>query len=288
MLVDRPGAAGPTGLDIVPAHAGQLEPEAAPPTSTPTPSRSASSRARMRPAGSPPQPPELIASGEARGTAKALALAHADGRRWLLVGLGRREEWTPERARVAAATALARVRELSAAKLCWALPDGADEGIAEGLVEGTLLSSYRFDRFKSLREHEDPPKGPGELTIACPPELDGAVARAALLAARVNSARDLQNRPGNDLTPTALGDHARQLAAEITGLTVTVEGRDGLRERGMGAFSAVAQGSAQEPALITMRYEGPGASGPTLAFVGKAVTFDSGGISLKPARRCRR
>ncbi len=233
------------------------------------------------PVGLPPAATELIRTGEARPAAKALALAHADGRRWLLVGLGRREEWTAEQARVVAATAAARVRELSAAKLCWSLPGGAGEAIAEGLVEGTVLSSYRFERFKS-REPEDSPRGPAELTISCPPELDAAVARAALLANRVNSARDLQNRPGNDLTPTALGEYAGQLAAEITGLTVTVEGREGLRERGMGAFTAVAQGSAQEPALITMRYEGPGASGPTLAFVGKAVTFDSGGISLKP------
>jgi leucyl aminopeptidase len=66
---------------------------------------------------------------------------------------------------------------------------------------------------------------------------------------------------------------------------VAVEGRQGIVGRGMGAFAAVAQGSSQEPALITMRYDGPGAQGPTLGFVGKAVTFDSGGISLKPGAK---
>jgi len=101
----------------------------------------------------------------------------------------------------------------------------------------------------------------------------------------VNSARDLQNRPGNDLTPSALAEHARSLAREIDVLDVEVEGREGLRERGMGAFAAVAQGSEQEPALITLRYDSPSASGPTLGFVGKAVTFDSGGISLKPGSK---
>ncbi|HEY2182291.1 MAG TPA: M17 family metallopeptidase, partial [Solirubrobacteraceae bacterium] len=108
------------------------------------------------------------------------------------------------------------------------------------------------------------------------------VSAAALVADAVNAARDLQNRPGNDLTPTALAAHAEALAREIDGLSVEVEGRDGIVARGMGAFAAVAQGSYQEPALITMRYDGPGATGPLLGFVGKAVTFDSGGISLKP------
>ncbi|HEY2216747.1 MAG TPA: M17 family metallopeptidase, partial [Solirubrobacteraceae bacterium] len=98
----------------------------------------------------------------------------------------------------------------------------------------------------------------------------------------VNAARDLQNRPGNDLTPSALAAYAESLAREIEGLSVETEGREGIVARGMGAFAAVAQGSEQDPALITMRYEGPGASGPLLGFVGKAVTFDSGGISLKP------
>src|SRR5437763_1534455 len=109
-------------------------------------------------------------------------------------------------------------------------------------------------------------------------------AAAELIAASVNAARDLQNRPGNDLTPTALGEYARALGEEIDGLEVEVEGRDGIVARGMGAFAAVAQGSDQEPALITLRYDG-GGDGPTLGLVGKAVTFDSGGISLKPGAK---
>ena len=82
-----------------------------------------------------------------------------------------------------------------------------------------------------------------------------------------------------------LGEYASALAEELDGLSVRVDGRDAIGARGMGAFAAVAQGSAQEPALITMRYDGPGAAGPTLGFVGKAVTFDSGGISLKPGAK---
>ena len=105
------------------------------------------------------------------------------------------------------------------------------------------------------------------------------------MATAVNDARDLQNRPGNDLTPSALAEQRGALGEEIDGLSVQVEGREGIIARGMGAFAAVAQGSDEEPALITLRYEGSGAKGPTLGFVGKAVTFDSGGISLKPGAK---
>ncbi len=80
------------------------------------------------------------------------------------------------------------------------------------------------------------------------------MSEAATVGESVNEARDLQNRPANDLTPTALAEHARALGEQIAGLTVEVEGRAGLQKRGMGAFAAVAQGSEQEPALITLRY----------------------------------
>ncbi len=227
----------------------------------------------------------LLDSGEARAKPGSVAVTHEDGRRWLLVGLGAREEMNGERARRAAAAAASRAREVSARALCWLVPEGAEEAIAAALVEGTVLADYRFERFKSAPA-PDSPGGLERLLVGCPEELEGAVGDAAVVAARVNRARDLQNRPANDLTPTALSEHARALAEEIPELTVEVEGRDGIRARGMGAFSAVAQGSAQEPALITMRYEPKSAAaGPVLSFVGKAVTFDSGGISLKPGAK---
>ncbi len=244
------------------------------------------------PAGSPAELGELIASGEARRSFKSLALTHADGKRWLVVGLGSREDFTPERARVAASLTVARARELSTRTLCWELPSPSDAAIAGALVEGSVLSDYRFDRFKSSAANdspgEAPPKHLDALILAGGEGLEQGVAEAALVAEAVNRARDLQNRPGNDLTPSALGDYAKALGNEIPALSVEVEGREGIAARGMGAFASVAQGSEQEPALITIRYEGPGAidaSGPTLGFVGKAVTFDSGGISLKPGAK---
>ena len=265
------------------------------------------------PAGAPAELGELVSSGEARGAFKALALTHAAGRRWLTVGLGARQDFTAEHARVAAAVARERARELGASRLCWQAPlapDGnADDAavIVVALVEGTVLADYRFERHMSAPADANggAPKHLEQLCVAVAAEgpLSGeqaaaAVARATAIAEAVNRARDLQNRPGNDLTPTALAEYARALGEEIEGLSVEVEGRAGIEGLGMGAFAAVAQGSDQEPALIVLRYEGspttnaeyegpptPGASGPLLGYVGKAVTFDSGGISLKPGAK---
>jgi leucyl aminopeptidase len=242
------------------------------------------------PQDSPAQLAELLDSGEARASFKALALTHADGRRWLLVGLGAREELTAERVRVAATVAQARAKELSTRALCWRLPDGtADAGaIAGALVEGTVLGGYRFELHKSAAGKDAKTPELERLIVAGAAGVEDAVAEAALVAAAVNRARDLQNRPGNDLTPTALGAYAQALGEQVDGLSVQVESRDGIVARGMGSFAAVAQGSDQEPALITMRYDGTGGGGsetPTLGLVGKAVTFDSGGISLKPGAK---
>jgi leucyl aminopeptidase len=179
--------------------------------------------------------------------------------------------------------------------------------ISPTLTEGTILADYRFDTHKSAPVEQP---GAGEtsshaavkqlerLIVSAPGagadggeghELETLVADAALVAEAANAARDLQNRPANDLTPTALAEYAMGLAREIEALSVEVEGRTGIVARGMGAFAAVAQGSEQEPALIAMRYEPSGGAvaegSPVLGLVGKAVTFDSGGISLKPGAK---
>jgi leucyl aminopeptidase len=241
-------------------------------------------------AGAPAEVAEMLASGEARTTRGALAVGHSAGKRWIVVGLGPRSEFTPERARAAAAAARGRAREIAAKSLCWILPAGTDETIAEALVEGTVLADYAFERHKSAAslkkdEAERKPKHLERLLVSCAQDCATAVEQAAIVAEAANAARDLQNRPANDLTPTALGEHARALAAELDGLSVEVEGREGIIAREMGAFAAVARGSDEPPALITLRYDGPGAKGPVLGLVGKAVTFDSGGISLKPGAK---
>jgi leucyl aminopeptidase len=223
----------------------------------------------------------LVDSGEARRAYRKLAVAHAGGRRFVLAGLGEREDFDPERARVVAAGVLGRARELGTRTLAWELPHHVDDAHAAALVEGTVLAAYEDRRFKSSGSDDDAPEL-SELVISAHHDVSAAVEQAGVVAAAVNAARDLQNAPANLLTPTALAGRARELAAEL-GLQVDVMGRAEIQAAGMGAFAGVAKGSDEEPQLITLRYEPAGARGPVLGFVGKAVTFDSGGISIKPA-----
>jgi leucyl aminopeptidase len=224
----------------------------------------------------------LADSGEARPSFRHLAVTHAAGKRLVVVGLGDRDALTPERLRVAAAAVQDRARDLGARRLCWELPHKVGAEHAAALVEGTALSGYRFDRYKSPSGDGDRP-GLQELVVAAHDDHAETVRRALLVSEAVNRARDLQNTPPNDLTPARLGDAALALAAEHEHLEGEVEGREEIEARGMGCFAAVGAGSANEPALITLRYEPPGAVGPVLGLVGKAVTFDTGGISIKPA-----
>jgi leucyl aminopeptidase len=224
----------------------------------------------------------LVAAGEAKAKHRHLAVGHAGGRRWILVGLGSRDTLDGERVRVAAASALGRARELGARRLCWEVPHKVGPEIAAAIVEGTLLSAYRFDRFKSGSSEE--PGGLEALVVSAHDDLATVVAEAEIVARAVNAARNLQNTPANEMTPRHLADAARVLG-ELDGVTVEVEDRAGLQRLGMGSFAAVAQGAHEEPALITLRYEGPDAKGPVLGLVGKAVTFDTGGISIKGANK---
>lgn len=225
----------------------------------------------------------LLDSGEARRAFKRLAVTHAEGRRWIVVGLGDRGRFDAERARVAAAVVHGRARELSARELCWEVPHHVDDACVAGLVEGTVLHAYRFDRYRNHPEEDG--DGLERLVLSAHHDITAPVEAAAVVAAAQNRARDLQNTPANDLTPEQLARRARELVTEAEGLSVEVLDEAGIGQLGMGAFAAVAAGSEQEARLIELRYEGPDARGPLLALVGKAVTFDTGGISLKPSMR---
>jgi leucyl aminopeptidase len=226
----------------------------------------------------------LLASGEGSREFKRLAVTHAEGRRWVLVGLGARDDFDAERARVAAAVAHGRVRELRASKLCWEVPHHVDDAIVAGLVEGTMLHAYRFDRYK--RASSDDAHSLAMLLLSAHHDVSSAVSRASIVSAAQNRARDLANAPANELTPRALAEYAISTAERLEAVSATVIDEEALRTMGMGAFAAVAQGSAQPAKLIRLDYSGAGGGAgsdlPTLALVGKAVTFDTGGLSLKP------
>ena len=182
-----------------------------------------------------------------------------------------------------AAAAAARAIRGAGGTVAWRV-DGAF-GVPAGeqvraYVEGTAYGAYDAGLQKAGYAGR-PEVG---LALDCPPELEELAVRQATVCRHVDAARDLVNRPANDLTPIALGAHAEGLS--LRHLTAERHGRDWIADQGMGSFAAVASGSVEEPQLIVLRYDPPGAREDlTLGLVGKAITFDSGGVSLKPHLR---
>lgn len=231
---------------------------------------------------------KLVASGEIKSSFKSSGVAHAHGKRYLAVGLGKAEEFDNERARIAGAVAAGAASGLSAKSLSWTLPTEGDAAeVAGAIIEGTILKAYKFDEYKSKSdEDDDDSDGIGSLEIVSEVDLGDAATAAAIGANAVNAARDLQNQPSNVATPTYLAGRAAAIAAEVGNIEFSIHDREWIENKGMGAFAAVAKGSVEEPRLIVMQYHGaPDSSAPTLGFVGKAVTFDTGGISLKPSAK---
>jgi leucyl aminopeptidase len=233
----------------------------------------------------------LAGSGDARAAFKKLALLRRTPEgRLLVVGLGDRDELDAERLRVAAALAVAEAGRYEARAIAWGLPEATDgpsgQARAGALVEGTMLASYRFDRYKA-RDPDDPPPPVIERLTLCSREGAGIeeTARLARISAEAaNRARELQDLPANVVTPRYLAARAAEIADAHGSVSCEVLGRAQISDRGMGGLAAVAKGSAEEPQLISLRYDGTDA-GETLGLVGKAVTFDTGGISIKPATK---
>ncbi|HWA54057.1 MAG TPA: leucyl aminopeptidase [Solirubrobacterales bacterium] len=232
-------------------------------------------------------PGELAAApgaGDAKGGFKKLAMVHPERpARLLVAGLGKREELDAERLRIAAALVAKEAKRLSAGSLAWALPESDDaEALAEGIVTGTILGAYSFDEFKSTDPDDPEPPSLDSLTLLGPESIGNAAEAARICSEAQNRARDLQSLPSNVATPSYLARRAREIASALPIVKVDVLGREEIAEKKMGGLVAVSQGSAEEPKLIVLRYEN-GGEGETLGLIGKGVTFDTGGISLKPS-----
>jgi leucyl aminopeptidase len=232
--------------------------------------------------------PESLAgapgSDEAKGGYKKTALLYPEGgKRALVVGLGARNEFEPERARVAGAIASRSAASHEASSLALAGPDYDDAKVlATAAVEGAILASYRFDRFKSKQGEEDSDQGQlEEIIVTGDAGISEAVEASRIAAEAENFARELQDLPSNIVTPSYLANRANAIAEEHEEVTCEVLDRKQIQEKGMGGLVAVSQGAAEDPRLIVLRYAGGGDE--TLGLVGKGVTFDSGGISIKPA-----
>jgi leucyl aminopeptidase len=175
------------------------------------------------------------------------------------------------------AARVARAQREAGGTVSWSAAT-ADE--VRAVVEGTAYGTYDPGLLKA--GYDSRPEV--ALALDAPAGLHDLARRQEVVVRHLDAARDLANRPPNDLTPEALAEYARSLTRD--GLTVETHGRDWLEAHGMGSFLGVAAGSAYDPQLIVMRYDPPGARDDvTLGLVGKAITFDSGGISLKPPLR---
>ncbi len=236
---------------------------------------------------------ELLASGEVSGKIFETVLVHHPGglkaRRLLLVGGGKAKNFSAHELRKIAGTAVRFLKPKQIRTLSFVLPvleSGAPDCV-KAVVEGAFVGNYDPDTYKSDRKDQRVE----ELTILAPAASDRQVLERAVHEARAigesqNFTRELVNEPSNRMTPTILAERARNMVAEVnsSNLTVEVMGGEEIRRMKMGAFWSVAQGSDEPPALIVLQYSPPGApDSPVIGLVGKGVTFDTGGISIKPA-----
>ena len=244
----------------------------------------------------------FLTTGEFKATSGETLLLHrpsgikAD--RLLIVGLGKVKKLSPAELRKAAGSAVRFAKSRAIRSIAIHFPEDralSDERLeslnclpaARAVAEGALLADYDPDIYRTDRKDRSM-----EIVAVLAPsqqkvtqdEIRSGFAEGEIIAAAQNFARTLVNEPGNILTPTELGKRTAAMC-EQTGLSCEVHSTAKLKELGMGAFLAVAQGSAEPPALIVMRYEPPAgtASDKMIALVGKGITFDTGGISIKGA-----
>jgi leucyl aminopeptidase len=236
---------------------------------------------------------QLIARGEIKGKLNETTLIHSLGKlpaaRVVVVGLGKKPELTQDKIRGAIAETCRLLRQKHVDIITTPAPRPESAGItlesaAQAITEGALLGLYSF------RKHITKEAEYGEikqLTIIHAdktklPVLEQGCYKGRVLAEATNLARDMVNEPANYMTPSHMADMAIKLS-ESYGLKLSILEREQMQELGMGALLGVAQGSRQPPKFIVLHYKGSDAKGIDIALVGKGITFDSGGISIKPS-----
>jgi len=231
---------------------------------------------------------DLCDSGEVAGKPIELTLLHhvpgIAATRVLLVGAGKPEKFDSAELRKVAGAAIRHLKSKSVKRIAIALESGHANGeYAAAAVEGAILGDYEPDVHKTANDKK--PVESLALAGGEAPGLEEGAERGRIMAEAQNFTRGLVNEPANRLTPSKMADAARQMAAEFH-LDCEILEANRMQELGMGALLGVAQGSAEPPALIVIRYRPETASQPQpvhLGLVGKGVTFDTGGISIKPA-----
>ncbi|MDQ3045246.1 MAG: leucyl aminopeptidase [Chloroflexota bacterium] len=226
-----------------------------------------------------------------RGTSLLVAtLGRIPARRVVLAGIGSSQDRNSEGIRRGWAAAIVAARDAGATNVASAMPsDGSRVQPSTALVaavEGARLATYRFSTYVGAARRDDPVPNVERLTFVGDgeaPECDAALAKGAAIAKAVALARDLVNEPASVLTPVAMAEHAERLAAEHD-LEIEVLGPAELERLGAGAITAVGKGSTNEPRLIHLTYrpKGSGSDDRQVGLVGKCITFDTGGYSIKP------
>jgi leucyl aminopeptidase len=203
----------------------------------------------------------------------------------LLVGFGAYDELTVEKIRQVAGHAIQQARGIGLKDVTFSIADAPAEWV-QAISEASQLSLYEFKQYKTESDDEDENKAIEVITFLPESaenesEVERAVQLGQTIADGTKLARDLSNQPGNYLTPTQLAETAQAVASE-TKIRCTVFDKPMLKEKGFGALLAVGQGSAQDPRFIILEYIPEGEGHDTVVFVGKGITFDTGGISIKP------
>jgi leucyl aminopeptidase len=214
-----------------------------------------------------------------------LAPAGVSAKRVLFLGAGKQDKFCLTELRKLAGVAARCAKPKNIKSFLLVLPELVEAAAAaQAATEGIVTGDFDVDTYRSDRKDQQIT----EATLAIPASADTkaverAVAEGNILAESQNLTRSLALEPSNLMTPTLLAERAHVMCVEV-GLACEVYGPDKLKELKMGAFLSVSQGSAEEPRLVVMRYEPAGApASPVLGLVGKGITFDSGGISIKPA-----
>ncbi len=230
---------------------------------------------------------DLLASGELTGKPFETNLLHKPAglkaKRLLLISGGPAKKFSSYELRRIAGTAVRTMKSRGIRTFAFVAPSGIPaEEATRAIVEGAHVGNFDPDYYRSDRKDQKI----DELTVVTSGDqaaLEKTAAEAQIIGESQNFTRDLVNEPSNRMTPTILADRGKKMCAEV-GLKCEVYGADKIKELKMGAFWSVAQGSDEPPALIVMTYEPAGAPAkPVLGLVGKGITFDTGGISIKPA-----
>lgn len=232
---------------------------------------------------------QMIECGEISGKFREFTMIHTEkiaSSRVLLMGLGKKNEFDLDKIRSMSGRAARILRRINCKHVAYSSFTGLGldpEESARCIVEGIILGLYHFKKYITTRPQKEPIE---KITILAKNEgeisgIEKGIKKGKILAEANNLARDLVNEPANVMTPTYFADKALAISSEL-GMEIEILDASEMKERGMGAFMAVAIGSEEPPKMVTLKYVGKEGA-PTLGLVGKGITFDSGGLCLKPS-----